>query len=60
MQTRKVPPVLRVRRSALSLAVLTTASALVLAGCSSDSAGQSASKSPSSSPSADVSSPLYA
>lgn len=59
MQNTGVPPVLR--RRLLSVAVLTTASALVLAGCSSDSAGQSASKSksksPSSSPSADVSSP---
>ncbi len=55
MQNVGVPPALR--RSALSLAVLTTASALVLAGCSSDSGDKSAAKGSSSSPSAEVSSP---
>ena len=60
MQNVGVPPApsrSALRRTALSLAVLTTASALVLAGCSSDSGGKSADKSASSSPSAEVSSP---
>lgn len=55
MQNVGVPSVLR--RPALSLAVLTTASALVLAGCSSDSGGTSATKDSSSTSSADASSP---
>jgi hypothetical protein len=45
------------RRPALSLAVLTTASALVLAGCSSDSGTTSASAGTSGSPSTEASSP---
>ena len=56
MQNVGVLPAPRVRRPALSLAVLTTASALVLAGCSSGS-GAKADQSTSSSPSTEVSSP---
>jgi hypothetical protein len=51
VQNMRVLPVLRPTRPALSLAVLATASALVLAGCSSDS-GAEAEQSTSTSPSA--------